>query len=150
MFSDIHFHKSADIEEAIRQLKMLTLNRDIPIVLADPNIIMKKLLKSLLQRFGFTNIVMNVNGDELLYYAKNTPEEFVAFYNLNYQGYDGVRMYQTLNKISRENPLKFVVISNPLDYRDAETLKNIGVDSLLYKPVDLKGLAECLREIEVL
>ncbi len=61
MLADIHFNKPDDFLEAIKVLRRVTIDKGGSIVIADPNIIAKKVLKTLLQNLGLKKN-MNVNG----------------------------------------------------------------------------------------
>ena len=97
----------------------------------------------ILETMSITVVGMGINGKEAVeLYEKHQPD--VIFLDLMMPDYDGYYAIEKIKKIS--NDAKIVVITADVGSDSRLRLQKLGIDSILYKPLQISQIKQILTE----
>lgn len=112
------------------------------ILLVDDDEIVNFLNKKILERLGFTQIQVAVNGQQAIdliqrRFVESRALPDIIFLDLSMPVMDGFDFIETIRKsdLPGVENVRIIVITSSQDPRDIARAKNLGIRDYLYKPV---------------
>jgi two-component system chemotaxis response regulator CheY len=117
---------------------------DLKILLCDDSLLVRKKLKDLLVKQGFTRIYEAIDGEEAIAFCEVEQPDLVLL-DLVMPKKDGM---QALEEIKRLNPAIYVVIASSVGTQNnlIKSLK-LGADDFLQKPVAIESIMNITQKI---
>lgn len=112
-------------------------------VIVDDELDHQNTFGEILETMSITVVEKGINGKEAVeLYEKHQPD--VIFLDLMMPDYDGYYAIEKIKKIS--NDAKIVVITADVGNDSRLRLQKLGIDSILYKPIEISQIKQTLTE----
>jgi len=123
----------------------MAVNPNIKIVVADDSGTMRIMFKQILNKAGFSNLVMAVNGaDGLKKVAAEKPDLVISDWNMPQM--DGLEFLQELRKNDEFKNLPFIMATAQSDKGQQITIMEAGGNAHVPKPFDEKQISSAIEK----
>eukprot|EP01118_Nematostelium_gracile_P017990 TRINITY_DN7841_c0_g1_i1.p1 TRINITY_DN7841_c0_g1~~TRINITY_DN7841_c0_g1_i1.p1 ORF type:complete len:152 (-),score=34.79 TRINITY_DN7841_c0_g1_i1:151-606(-) len=148
-----------DIENKIKEEKMETIRRtNVRILIAEDNHIYRRLIGTLLRRLGYTNVLIVEDGKKAVEEIKknnrknqnnNDPFEMILMDNMMpvMGGLKATMMIRNDPTVLQPTIVGWISYGST---EDLVTCKEVGMNSVLRKPVMLKDLNDIIEKVKPL
>jgi DNA-binding response OmpR family regulator len=117
----------------------------VKILVAEDDRVVSQLVCSVVRQAGHTPVPA-YDAMQTLMFAMRTPVPDLIILDLNMPGGTGVDALRRLKTSSKTAAIPVVVLSGSTDERTPATVKELGAESFLPKPVDSDALQAAIRD----
>lgn len=132
------------------EVKMEKVRKDIPVVIAEDNKMVIRVIEDMLQKGGISNITKFDNGESALNYIKekrtNPSSVGLLITDIEMPDKDGITLAKEIRDLLEFKELPILVFSSLINEDKIRKCKDVGVTGWISKP-ELEKLAEKVNEI---
>lgn len=116
-------------------------------IIADDSQIMRKIIRTNLEKLGIKNISETVDGDETIYKFTSAKKIDLLFLDINMPVKNGIEVYETLRDRNAIKSAKIVIISAELFDESKDYFKENGIYDFIPKPFDMMAFNNVVKPL---
>lgn len=116
-------------------------------IIADDSSIMRKIIRTNLEKLGVKNITETIDGEETIYRFTSANKVDLLFLDINMPIKNGIEVFEILREKNGLKGAQIVIISAELFDESKEYFKENGIHDFIPKPFDLGAFNEVVKPL---
>ncbi len=122
-------------------------DKDYKILLAEDNLINQKLAKKVLEKHGFTSVIIAENGEDAVKHYKTEKPDLILM-DIQMPVMDGLEATKIIRAQEKEGKIPIIAITASAMPEDRDICLKAGCDDYISKPINPKKLVNLVRKYQ--